>query len=459
MKRFRPAFFSLVLFTALGSGGVARAQSSDQSTAPPVTAATPVPRSVPFNGQVLKASGEAHTGAVALTFALYTDQTGGTPLWTEQQQVTLDSAGRYAVILGSASADGLPADAFAAGTPRWLGVQTDGEKEQPRFMLLSVPYALKAGDADTIAGKPPTEFVLSTHLSDSVKSTLKEEGYTPKPSNPTASTIGRLAKFIDVANGTGDSVVTESGGLIGINTASPCCPFHVNASTTYQAMRLTDSHIVGSSFTVQPIGFAGLHGYSLLATGPGASTGSGYLTVYDEFIGQYRMVIDPSGKVGIGTTTPTQTLDVAGNVNVSGNIGAKYQDVAEWVETAEPLEAGTVVIVDPSESNRVLPSPKAYDTRVAGAVSKQPGLILGEQSDTKAMIAQSGRVRIKVDAKYGAIRIGDLLVTSPTPGYAMRSKAIKVGGQAIHRPGTLLGKALEALPNGKGEILVLLTLQ
>src|SRR4029453_11432839 len=116
----------------------------------------------------------------------------------------------------------------------------------------------------------------------------------------------------------------------------------------------------------------------------------------------------------------------------------------------EPLEPGTVVIVDPVEPNRVLPSPKAYDTRVAGAVSKQPGLILGEQSDTKAMIAQSGRVRIKVDAKYGAIRIGDLLVTSPTPGYAMRSKAIKVGGQALHRPGTLLGKALEALPNGKG---------
>ena len=107
----------------------------------------------------------------------------------------------------------------------------------------------------------------------------------------------------------------------------------------------------------------------------------------------------------------------------------------------------------------MLPSPKAYDTRVAGAVSKQPGLILGEQSDTKAMIAQSGRVKIKVDAKYRAIRIGDLLVMSPTPGYAMRSKAIKVGGQAIHRPGTLLGKALEALPNGKGEILVLLTLR
>jgi hypothetical protein len=75
------------------------------------------------------------------------------------------------------------------------------------------------------------------------------------------------------------------------------------------------------------------------------------------------------------------------------------------------------------------------------------------------MVAQSGRVRVKADARYGAIKIGDLLVTSPTPGYAMRSRPMKVGTQAMHRPGTLLGEALEALPNGKGEILVLITLQ
>jgi len=117
------------------------------------------------------------------------------------------------------------------------------------------------------------------------------------------------------------------------------------------------------------------------------------------------------------------------------------------------------VIVDPREPNRVLPAPKAYDTRVAGAVSAQPGLVLGERGDSKAMVAQSGRVRVKADASYGAIKIGDLLVTSPTPGYAMRSKPMRVGGRTMHRPGTLLGKALEALPDGKGEILVLLTLQ
>ena len=78
---------------------------------------------------------------------------------------------------------------------------------------------------------------------------------------------------------------------------------------------------------------------------------------------------------------------------------------------------------------------------------------------TYLLAAQSGRVRIKVDARYGAIEAGDLLVTSPTPGYAMKSKPVKAGGVVMHRPGTILGKALESLPSGKGEILVLLTLQ
>lgn len=167
----------------------------------------------------------------------------------------------------------------------------------------------------------------------------------------------------------------------------------------------------------------------------------------------------PAGAATLGSNTFNGNQTVNGNVTVSGNIGAKYQDVAEWVESAVPLAPGTVVIVDPRQPNRVREAARAYDTGVAGAVSPQPGIVLGERGDTKAMVAQSGRVRVKVDARYGAIRIGDLLVTSPTPGHAMRSRALQLGSQNLHRPGTLLGKALEPLSKGQGEILVLLTLQ
>jgi len=151
--------------------------------------------------------------------------------------------------------------------------------------------------------------------------------------------------------------------------------------------------------------------------------------------GSSKFLVAPTGNIGIGAVPgATEKLHVAGNVVVDGNLGAKYQDVAEWVETASPLEAGTIVIVDPIHPNHVLQSKRAYDTRVAGAVSAQPGLILGERSDTKVTIAQSGRVRVKVDATYGPVRIGDLLVTSPTAGYAMRSRPIQVDGKPCIGP-------------------------
>ena len=92
-------------------------------------------------------------------------------------------------------------------------------------------------------------------------------------------------------------------------------------------------------------------------------------------------------------------------------------------------------------------------------VSSRPGLLLGEAGDSKVKVAHSGRVKVKVDATYGPIAVGDLLVTSDTPGHAMRSRPVELGGTSIHRPGTLLGKALEPLDAGQGEILVLITLQ
>ena len=96
--------------------------------------------------------------------------------------------------------------------------------------------------------------------------------------------------------------------------------------------------------------------------------------------------------------------------------------------------------------NVVESSADSYDTAVAGVVSAQPGIALGEKGAGKVLVAQSGRVRVKVDASYGAIRAGDLLVTSPTPGYAMRSQSVDVGGVQIHRPGTVLEKLLEHSP-------------
>ena len=176
-------------------------------------------------------------------------------------------------------------------------------------------------------------------------------------------------------------------------------------------------------------------------------------------LGTSRFTIAGNGNVGIGTTAPNNKLHVAGSITVDGNINAKYQDVAEWVESSQQLPAGTVVILNPDEDNQVLASTQSYDSRVAGVISLQPGITLGDRGEGRVLVAASGRVKVKVDATNGPIKIGDLLVTSDKEGYAMKSVPVEIGGVRIHRPGTLIGKALQPLAQGTGEILVLLSLQ
>ncbi|HYC87846.1 MAG TPA: hypothetical protein VEO54_01440 [Thermoanaerobaculia bacterium] len=177
-------------------------------------------------------------------------------------------------------------------------------------------------------------------------------------------------------------------------------------------------------------------------------------------LGVERMRLDYNGLVTVGLTGDTGTrFKVHGDIHVTGNINAKYQDVAEWVPAAEEIGAATVVVLDPSAPNQVMPSTAAYATSVAGVVSDRPGLLLGEEGDAKVKVATTGRVRVRVDASRAPVAIGDLLVSSDKAGVAMKSEPVQISGRTFHQPGTIIGKALEPLAKGEGEILVLLSLQ
>lgn len=119
-----------------------------------------VPRLMKFSGVVKDASGYLLNGTVSIGFAVYANSTGGAPLWRENQTLQF-SQGEYTAFLGQSSANGIPAELFSSGQSRWLGLRilAPGEEEQPRTFLTSVPYALKAVDADTLGGLPASAFL------------------------------------------------------------------------------------------------------------------------------------------------------------------------------------------------------------------------------------------------------------------------------------------------------------
>jgi hypothetical protein len=67
-------------------------------------------------------------------------------------------------------------------------------------------------------------------------------------------------------------------------------------------------------------------------------------------------------------------------------------------------------------------------------------------------VALSGRVLCKVDARNRPIRPGDLIVTSETPGCGMAGEI-----DSFAKIGTVIGKALDGLPEGMGTIPVFVT--
>jgi hypothetical protein len=274
--------------------------------------------------------------------------------------------------------------------------------------------------------------------------------------------------------GGADYVMTiDKEGSVGIGTTSPGTKLDIqqnSAGAFAEVLKLVNSDNTSQASSVGLVfqnsytgaALAKIRGY----VGVIGNNGGGLdFTLRDGNDGTYDSVMTlvhnnaNSGNVGIGTTSPTTKLHVVGDVTVTGNIAAKYQDLAEWVQAPAELVAGTVVVLNPMQSNQVRPSSEAYDTRVAGVVSNMPGILLGEAGEGKVKVATTGRVKVKVDAARAPIQVGDLLVTSNKEGIAMRSEPVDIGGVPIHRPGTIIGKALEPLKEGEGEILVLLSLQ
>src|SRR6202050_4150374 len=205
--------------------------------------ASALPRLVRFGGTAKDLNSNPLSGVVNVTFVFYSEKTGGAPLWLETQNATADSTGHYTVLLGSTKPEGLPSELFTSEQARWVGVQVSGQAEQPRVLLVSAPYALKAGDAETIGGLPPSAFVMAAPVvmgSAAASSAAASTAGGVSPATVTdVTTTGGTADYLPIFSGAStviDSVVFQTGtgatAKVGINTITPAVTLDVNGTGT-----------------------------------------------------------------------------------------------------------------------------------------------------------------------------------------------------------------------------------
>ena len=345
----RPCLSCLVLGLAFCLSLAAPAAAQPPA---PAAAQPGVPPLVRFAGTL-----PGFEGPILATFTLYAEASGGEPLWSETQAVNVDKDGRYAVLLGSALPDGIPLVLFAGGAARWVGVQVDGRPESARVPLASVPYALKAADAETVAGRPLSAFVLTgettgtgadglTYVNPKTLTAALGGAFAPTANAGTANYLGRFTNATDLGN----SVVYQAGTSIGVNTVAPAASFHVMAPAAPAAYFDVYSNLLGALPAVNRaargtpslpaavqaddiLGGLAVRGFGATQFGPGVGqvmfraaepftdTARGtYLQITTTPLGSdlwvERMRIDPAGRVLVGMTAVESGSFVRGRMNL-----------------------------------------------------------------------------------------------------------------------------------------------
>jgi hypothetical protein len=358
--------FAMTIICAL----VTMARGAAAQNVPPLAApaqASPagLPRLIAMSGTLVDAGGYPQPGIATLTFALYADEQGGTPLWSETHSVQADDRGRYTVRLGSETP--LQLELFQSTEARWLGVRRSGEVEPGRVRLLSVPYSLKAGDAETLGGLPASAYLrvpaggLSAARAadvsgDRTSSTTRPETIVPfgfeNSGTPFGTAYGTGALNANQADGfynaafgylalqsntTGDAN-TAAGyqamnyNTTGINnTASGWGALYNNTSgsnNTVAGLAALSSNLTGNGNTV--IGYTAMQGSTTGSNNVAIGNGAGYYASGDNNIwiahqglggengaiylgtaGTHTKTV-LNGKVGVGTANPQGQLHLFG---------------------------------------------------------------------------------------------------------------------------------------------------
>jgi len=319
--------FTTLLTAANPSSGDAAASSSTVS----------FPNVIRFSGAL-----PGNEAVAGVTFALYKDQTGGSPLWQEVQNVRPDATGHYTVLLGATSVDGLPSDLFSSTEARWLGVKLESGEELPRIQFVSVPYALHAADAETLGGLPVSAFMLNNTSTTKTAAAPTHEAIAKAFVAPTLTaaapppiTANYVPLFFDSTGTLTNSLIFQgTNGVVGVNTASPSntqnSKLHVNGNILLQGQTTHEVTMIGAAST----GRLGQDVNGFFFSSDTAGKSVRFLTKTAGGVVSTPMWILPTGNVAIGSSTANNKLSVAGTIE-STTGGFKFPDAT--VQTSAGL--------------------------------------------------------------------------------------------------------------------------
>ena len=306
----------------------------------PADPSVTVPRLIQITGVFQPVDGQPPAAVEIVTLSVYAEADGGLPVWQERQTVAIEkTTGRFTLLLGASDPAGIPAEVFASGEAQWMSLlfERPAKREQPRVRIASVPYALKASDAETLGGLPASAYLRAPTAASTESGSRETSTMTSAAVTATEAPIGIaavlpgttnfLAKYVNAAD-VGNSAVYETPtvavptGAVGIGTTAPwtscTCGSPTrngaitglavqnlgNTTTSYSGMLFYDQFGALGQFQ----GFNNVtHEYRINNIASNASinfmTGS-----------TSRFFVAPNGNIGIGTTAPRRNLEVSNAV-------------------------------------------------------------------------------------------------------------------------------------------------
>ncbi|HET6201915.1 MAG TPA: hypothetical protein VFI25_03835 [Planctomycetota bacterium] len=332
-------------------------------------AQVPPPNLLHLQARIADAGGTPLQGPVAVVVRVYDVALGGVPLWEEGQTSTALN-GIVNLVLGSVTP--LPASLFD-GTTRYLAFQVGSDPEMiPRRQIVAVPYALRAAKAEgldlgsvlfvspsgnvgigTTTPLAPLEVAaplpeIRLRDSDGTGGGASAEFQFRGSDNSLRGFIGLDSTSFEIVNNLGGPMSFDTSGLVRMLISATG---NVGIGTTNPDTRLTVA--AGDIMLDNDHGVAGRRalGGSDLFVGSNPSNqmqiGDGWIDMLFKTFNTEKMRITSSGNVGIGTTSPGATLDVAGSTRTLGfamPTGASNG----YVLTSDAAGAGSWQLLPPS---------------------------------------------------------------------------------------------------------------